>query len=82
MFGLENSNHSFMNRSGTKLETNLKIVTGIVLNLISDTVYCLYLFWVCFGFFRFSPFYPIGLCDFSGFEFMTPSDGDLYQLAT
>ena len=38
MFGLENSNHSFMNRSGTKLETYFKIVTGIVLNLISDTV--------------------------------------------
>lgn len=44
MFGPENSNHSFMNQSGTKLETNFKIVTGIVLNLISDTVYCLYLF--------------------------------------
>lgn len=44
MFGLENSNHSFMNRSGTKLETNFKIVTGIVLNLISDTA-C-----ICFEF--------------------------------
>ena len=31
MFGPENSNHSFMNQSCTKLETNFKIVTGIVL---------------------------------------------------